>query len=49
VHNICLEANDINAPPAPEEINDQDLEVQINKRQIAAVEGVEAPVHREPT
>jgi hypothetical protein len=45
LYNICLEANDIDAPPAPEEINDQDLEVQINKGQIAAVEGVEAPVH----
>jgi hypothetical protein len=45
LHNICLEANDIDAPPAPEEINEQDLEVQINKGQIAAVEGVEAPVH----
>jgi hypothetical protein len=45
LHNICLEANDINAPPAPEEINDQDLEVQRNKRQIAAAEGAEAPVH----
>jgi hypothetical protein len=32
-------------PPAPEEINEQDLEVEINKEQIAVVEGVEAPVH----
>jgi hypothetical protein len=23
LHNICLEANDIDAPPAPEEINDK--------------------------
>jgi hypothetical protein len=45
LHNICLEANDIDAPPAPEEINEQDLKVQINEGQIAAVEGVEAPVH----
>jgi hypothetical protein len=27
LYNICLEATDIDAPPAPEEINDQDLEV----------------------
>ena len=44
LHNICLKTNDTEAPPAPEEINEQDLEVQINDGQMPNIEEGPDPV-----